>query len=222
MKIHIKSGNLGRNLKITGVILVLLALIGGAVSLTVIVNSNTAVNEYIADINKQYSEIVNSKDDDPKEVKPVQLKEVALADVINSKYHQTAQLTKQYDQLISRLYDYKVTLSAHNKLVKELNAGLDGDEILTSNVLDLTQKMIEIFKSHYPKATDAISGLQSLEAKISTSSKFTEISGQMHSTLTSNESWLQNERNSIENSRNEFRQAINKAAGATENNNNNN
>lgn len=217
MKINVKSDSLRQKLNVAGVILIFVAIIGSAAGLTIYVNSNTAVNEYVSNINKQYSELANSNSTDNKNVKPVQLQQVMLADLVNPKYRHITQLTSQYDKLLERLVDYQDTLSIHNKLVKILNEGLDGDDSLSGQALDLARQNIEIYKKHYPKASEAISSLQQLEAKISESTKFSEISTQMHSALSASESWLQNERNAIESARNDFRQAINQASGATKN-----
>lgn len=193
-------------LKWTGIAIVLIAIIVASIGTWLFVDSTKAINQYVDDVNNQYADIRDDKNVD----KPnVTLRQVTLGAAINGKYRRMRDLDANYQKLINRLRNYTLTIGVHNQMVAKFNAGIQGNEVLSSDILNLTNQMTDLVKKNYPNQTDEINALQELGQKITENTKFTDISSTVSTVLHSNDKWLNTEREAIESARQQFQNKIN-------------
>lgn len=192
--------------KWVGLSVLALAIIVGGLYLWLFVDSAQAINKYIEAVDQQYAEIVAGKNTDQANV---QLKPVALGNVVNGKYKQIQTIDNDYQQLINQLKHYVSVMDVHNQMVSKFNDGIEGDEVLSSDILSLASKMTELTKEYYPDKNDAIDALENLVNKITESTTFADISSDVSTTLYTNDKWLNAEREAIEANRQEFQRKIN-------------
>lgn len=193
-------------LKWAGIVIVIIAIVIAAIGTYLFVDSTKAVNQYVDDVNAQYGDIAEKKSTD----KPnVTIRSVFLGDTVNAKYHKMKALNDDYQSLINKLRNYTITNSVHNQMVAKFNAGIEGNEVLSSDILSLTNQMVNLVQKNYPDKKDELSALQELQQKITENTKFTDISSTVSSVLHANDKWLNSERESIETARQAFQDKIN-------------
>lgn len=192
--------------KIVGIAIVIVAIVCSATGMWLYVESAKAVNDYVGDVDEQYQRVVAGEGLDDMNVT---LKSVWLGEVVNAKYKQMKAVDDDYQTLINRLRNYTRTMNVHNEMVEKFNAGIEGDEILSGDILTLTTKMYELTSKYYSDQTAAIESLDALVQKISENTRFSDISGDVSAVLHANDTWLNSERDAIENAREAFQNEIN-------------
>ena len=186
---------------ITGVVVILVGI--GA---WLFVDSARAVNEYVQAVDTQYKEIVAGKNLDKANVT---LRDVALAETLNPRYKKMSEVDQAYQNLIDRLRNYTVTVDIYNKLVDEFNRGINGELEYSSSLLDIVNELSAAVKKYYPDNEDIINGVNSLGLTLANSVTFDEISVELNREIHRYETWLNDERDKIEASKEEFQQSIN-------------
>lgn len=187
-----------------GLLLVIVIIAG--IGLWRFIDATKVVNDYIASVDRQYREISDGENIDQVNV---QLPSVWLGQLLSPKYRRAVELDQNYQQLIDRLRDYTLTMRAHNELVDKFNDGMQGDEILNSDVLELAIQLRDVVQKRYPERTSEIAALTELCQTIASNTNFTDISGDVNKVLHSNDKWLSEEREAIEAMRVEFQESIN-------------
>ena len=134
---------------------------------------------------------------------------VWLGQLLSPKYRRAVELDQNYQQLIDRLRNYTLTMQVHNELVDKFNDGMQGDEVLNSDVLELAIQLRDVVQKCYPERTSEIAALTELCQTIASNTNFADISGDVNKVLHSNDKWLSEERESIETMRVEFQESIN-------------
>lgn len=195
-----------KTIKIIGVAIIFIAIICGATGMWLYVESAKAVNDYVGDVDEQYQRVVAG---DGLDDVNVTLKSVWLGEVVNAKYKQMKAVDEDYQTLINRLRNYTRTMNVHNEMVEKFNAGIEGNEILSGDILTLTTKMYELTSKYYPDQTAAIESLNALVQKISENTRFSDISSDVSTVLHADDTWLNAERDAIENAREAFQNEIN-------------
>lgn len=193
-------------LKWSGLGALTVAIIVSGLCLWLFVDSAQAVNKYVEAVDQQYAEIVTGEDTNQANV---QLKSVPFGDIINGKYKQVKTIDSDYQQLINQLKHYVFTMNTHNQMVRKFNAGIQGNEVLSSDMLSLANKMVEQTKEYYPDKKDEIAALENLVAKITENTTFADISSDVSAVLHTNDKWLNAERETIETNRQKFQNKIN-------------
>lgn len=186
--------------------LLLAVIIIAGIGLWRFIDATKVVNDYIASVDRQYREISDGENIDQVNV---QLPSVWLGRLLSPKYRRAVELDQNYQQLIDRLRDYTLTMRAHNELVDKFNDGMQGDEILNSDVLELAIQLRDVVQKRYPERTSEIAALTELCQTIASNTNFTDISGDVNKVLHSNDKWLSEEREAIEAMRVEFQESIN-------------
>ena len=197
-----------RRLVIRGLVIALLVLllIGLGAGVWLFVDSTKAINDYIEQVNQQYTDITERRNmDEPN----VELRSVCLGDVVNPRYRQMKDLTDQYQTLIDALRNYTQAIGIHNQMVEEFNCGLEDGATLSSNIYNLVGQMIGEVEDNYPERTAELAGLQQLQSKIAASTSFAEVSGDFNAVLRADSEWLASEHDSIEAKRQAFQDQIN-------------
>lgn len=187
-----------------GLLLVIVAVAG--IGLWRFIDATKVVNDYIASVDRQYREISDGENIDQVNV---QLPSVWLGQLLSSKYRRAVELDQNYQQLIDRLRNYTLTMRVHNELVDKFNDGMQGDEVLNSDVLELAIQLRDVVQKRYPERTSEIATLTELCQTIASNTNFADISGDINKVLHSNDKWLSEERESIEAMRVEFQESIN-------------
>lgn len=187
-----------------GLLLVIVAVAG--IGLWRFIDATKVVNDYIASVDRQYREISDGENIDQVNV---QLPSVWLGQLLSSKYRRAVELNQNYQQLIDRLRNYALTMRVHNELVDKFNDGMQGDEVLNSDVLELAIQLRDVVQKRYPERTSEIAALTELCQTIASNTNFADISGDINKVLHSNDKWLSEERESIEAMRVEFQESIN-------------
>lgn len=187
-----------------GLLLVIVAVAG--IGLWRFIDATKVVNDYIASVDRQYREISDGENIDQVNV---QLPSVWLGQLLSSKYRRAVELDQNYQQLIDRLRNYTLTMRVHNELVDKFNDGMQGDEVLNSDVLELAIQLRDVVQKRYPERTSEIAALTELCQTIASNTNFADISGDVNKVLHSNDKWLSEERESIEAMRVEFQESIN-------------
>lgn len=196
----------GQIIKITVIVLVILALVLAGIAGWLFVDSTSAVNQYVSDVDNQYKDIVAGNNlDQPN----IELRSVTFGDLLNPKYKRTEELTTKYNELADQLRAYTAAMELHNQLVEQFNQGIQGDEILNSQMLETANKLAEAIKKYYPDNIEEIAAAESLCQTIASSTNFGDISVEVNRVLHANDEWLGGERDDIEAKRLEFQQAIN-------------
>ena len=196
----------GQIIKITVIVLVILALVLAGIAGWLFVDSASAVNQYVSDVDNQYKDIVAGNNlDQPN----IELRSVTFGDLLNPKYKRTKELTTKYNELADQLRAYTAAMELHNQLVEQFNQGIQGDEILNSQMLETANKLAEAIKKYYPDNIEEIAAAESLCQTIASSTNFGDISVEVNRVLHANDEWLGGERDDIEAKRLEFQQAIN-------------
>lgn len=196
----------GQIIKITVSILVILVLVLAGIAGWLFVDSTSAVNQYVSDVDNQYKDIVAGNNlDQPN----IELRSVMFGDLLNSKYKRTKELTTKYNELADQLRAYTAAMELHNQLVEQFNQGIQGDEILNSQMLETANELAKVIKKYYPDNIEEIAAAESLCQTIASSTNFGDISVEVNRVLHANDEWLGGERNDIEAKRLEFQQAIN-------------
>lgn len=191
---------------------IVISVITGAVVILVgigawlFVDSARAVNEYVQAVDTQYKEIVAGKNLDKANVT---LRDVALAETLNPRYKKMSEVDQAYQDLIDRLRNYTVTMDIYNKLVDEFNRGINGELEYSSSLLDIVNELSAAVKKYYPDNEDIINGVNSLGLTLANSVTFDEISVELNREIHRYETWLNDERDKIEASKEEFQQSIN-------------
>ena len=189
---------------IVGLLLIIVVVAG--IGLWRFIDATKAVNDYIASVDRQYREISDGENIDQVNV---QLPSVWLGQLLSPKYRRAVELDQNYQQLIDRLRNYTLTMQVHNELVDKFNDGMQGDEILNSDVLELAIQLRDVVQKCYPERTNEIATLTELCQTIASNTNFADISGDVNKVLHSNDKWLSEERESIETMRVEFQESIN-------------
>lgn len=189
---------------IVGLLLIIVVVAG--IGLWRFIDATKAVNDYIASVDRQYREISDGENIDQVNV---QLPSVWLGQLLSPKYRRAVELDQNYQQLIDRLRNYTLTMQVHNELVDKFNDGMQGDEILNSDVLELAIQLRDVVQKRYPERTSEIAALTELCQTIASNTNFTDISGDVNKVLHSNDKWLSEEREAIEAMRVEFQESIN-------------
>lgn len=198
--------NRGQIIKITVSILVILVLVLAGIAGWLFVDSTSAVNQYVSDVDNQYKDIVAGNNlDQPN----IELRSVMFGDLLNPKYKRTKELTTKYDELADQLRAYTAAMELHNQLVEQFNQGIQGDEILNSQMLETANELAKVIKKYYPDNIEEIAAAESLCQTIASSTNFGDISVEVNRVLHANDEWLGGERDDIEAKRLEFQQAIN-------------
>ena len=187
-----------------GLLLVIVIIAG--IGLWRFIDATKVVNDYIASVDRQYREISDGENIDQVNV---QLPSVWLGQLLSPKYRRAVELDQNYQQLIDRLRNYTLTMRAHNELVDKFNDGMQGNEILNSDVLELAIQLRDVVQKRYPERTSEIAALTELCQTIASNTNFTDISGDVNKVLHSNNKWLSEEREAIEAMRVEFQESIN-------------
>lgn len=187
-----------------GLLLVIVAVAG--IGLWRFIDATKVVNDYIASVDRQYREISDGENIDQVNV---QLPSVWLGQLLSSKYRRAVELDQNYQRLIDRLRNYTLTMRVHNELVDKFNDGMQGDEVLNSDVLELAIQLRDVVQKRYPERTSEIAALTELCQTIASNTNFADISGDINKVLHSNDKWLSEERESIEAMRVEFQESIN-------------
>ena len=187
-----------------GLLLVIVIIAG--IGLWRFIDATKVVNDYIASVDRQYREISDGENIDQVNV---QLPSVWLGQLLSPKYRRAVELDQNYQQLIDRLRNYTLTMRAHNELVDKFNDGMQGNEILNSDVLELAIQLRDVVQKRYPERTSEIAALTELCQTIASNTNFTDISGDVNKVLHSNDKWLSEEREAIEAMRVEFQESIN-------------
>lgn len=187
-----------------GLLLVIVIIAG--IGLWRFIDATKVVNDYIASVDRQYREISDGENIDQVNV---QLPSVWLGQLLSPKYRRAVELDQNYQQLIDRLRNYTLTMRAHNELVDKFNDGMQGNEILNSDVLELAIQLRDVVQKCYPERTNEIATLTELCQIIASNTNFTDISGDVNKVLHSNDKWLSEEREAIEAMRVEFQESIN-------------
>lgn len=196
----------GQIIKITVIVLVILVLVLAGIAGWLFVDSASAVNQYVSDVDNQYKDIVAGNNlDQPN----IELRSVTFGDLLNPKYKRTKELTTKYNELADQLRAYTAAMELHNQLVEQFNQGIQGDEILNSQMLETANKLAEAIKKYYPDNIEEIAAAESLCQTIASSTNFGDISVEVNRVLHANDEWLGGERDDIEAKRLEFQQAIN-------------
>ena len=196
----------GQIIKITVSILVILVLVLAGIAGWLFVDSTSAVNQYVSDVDNQYKDIVAGNNlDQPN----IELRSVMFGDLLNSKYKRTKELTTKYNELADQLRAYTAAMELHNQLVEQFNQGIQGDEILNSQMLETANELAKVIKKYYPDNIEEIAAAESLCQTIASSTNFGDISVEVNRVLHANDEWLGGERDDIEAKRLEFQQAIN-------------
>ena len=187
-----------------GLLLVIVVVAG--IGLWRFIDATKVVNDYIASVDRQYREISDGENIDQVNVK---LPSVWLGRLLSPKYRRAVELDQNYQQLIDRLRNYALTMRAHNELVDKFNDGMQGNEILNSDVLELAIQLRDVVQKRYPERTSEIAALTELCQTIVSNTNFADISGDVNKVLHSNDKWLSEEREAIEAMRVEFQESIN-------------
>ena len=187
-----------------GLLLVIVVVAG--IGLWRFIDATKVVNDYIASVDRQYREISDGENIDQVNVK---LPSVWLGRLLSPKYRRAVELDQNYQQLIDRLRNYALTMRAHNELVDKFNDGMQGNEILNSDVLELAIQLRDVVQKRYPERTSEIAALTELCQTIASNTNFADISGDVNKVLHSNDKWLSEEREAIEAMRVEFQESIN-------------
>ena len=196
----------GQIIKITVSILVILVLVLAGIAGWLFVDSTSAVNQYVSDVDNQYKDIVAGNNlDQPN----IELRSVMFGDLLNPKYKRTKELTTKYNELADQLRAYTAAMELHNQLVEQFNQGIQGDEILNSQMLETANELAKVIKKYYPDNIEEIAAAESLCQTIASSTNFGDISVEVNRVLHANDEWLGGERDDIEAKRLEFQQAIN-------------
>lgn len=189
---------------IVGLLLAIVIVAG--IGLWRFIDATKVVNDYIASVDRQYREISDGENIDQVNV---QLPSVWLGQLLSPKYRRAVELDQNYQQLIDRLRNYTLTMRAHNELVDKFNDGMQGNEILNSDVLELVIQLRDVVQKRYPERTSEIAALTELCQTIASNTNFADISGDVNKVLHSNDKWLSEEREAIEAMRVEFQESIN-------------
>lgn len=189
---------------IVGLLLAIVIVAG--IGLWRFIDATRVVNDYIASVDRQYREISDGENIDQVNV---QLPSVWLGQLLSPKYRRAVELDQNYQQLIDRLRNYTLTMRAHNELVDKFNDGMQGNEILNSDVLELAIQLRDVVQKRYPERTSEIAALTELCQTIASNTSFADISGDVNKVLHSNDKWLSEEREAIEAMRVEFQESIN-------------
>lgn len=189
---------------IVGLLLAIVIVAG--IGLWRFIDATRVVNDYIASVDRQYREISDGENIDQVNV---QLPSVWLGQLLSPKYRRAVELDQNYQQLIDRLRNYTLTMRAHNELVDKFNDGMQGNEILNSDVLELAIQLRDVVQKRYPERTSEIAALTELCQTIASNTNFADISGDVNKVLHSNDKWLSEEREAIEAMRVEFQESIN-------------
>ena len=189
---------------IVGLLLAIVIVAG--IGLWRFIDVTRVVNDYIASVDRQYREISDGENIDQVNV---QLPSVWLGQLLSPKYRRAVELDQNYQQLIDRLRNYTLTMRAHNELVDKFNDGMQGNEILNSDVLELAIQLRDVVQKRYPERTSEIAALTELCQTIASNTNFADISGDVNKVLHSNDKWLSEEREAIEVMRVEFQESIN-------------
>lgn len=189
---------------IVGLLLAIVIVAG--IGLWRFIDATKVVNDYIASVDRQYREISDGENIDQVNV---QLPSVWLGQLLSPKYRRAVELDQNYQQLIDRLRNYTLTMRAHNELVDKFNDGMQGNEILNSDVLELAIQLRDVVQKRYPERTSDIAALTELCQTIASNTNFADISGDVNKVLHSNDKWLSEEREAIEAMRVEFQESIN-------------
>ena len=196
----------GQIIKITVSILVILVLVLAGIAGWLFVDSTSAVNQYVSDVDNQYKDIVAGNNlGQPN----IELRSVMFGDLLNPKYKRTKELTTKYNELADQLRAYTAAMELHNQLVEQFNQGIQGDEILNSQMLETANELAKVIKKYYPDNIEEIAAAESLCQTIASSTNFGDISVEVNRVLHANDEWLGGERDDIEAKRLEFQQAIN-------------
>ena len=186
--------------------LLLATVIVAGIGLWRFIDATKVVNDYIASVDRQYREISDGENIDQVNV---QLPSVWLGQLLSPKYRRAVELDQNYQQLIDRLRNYTLTMRAHNELVDKFNDGMQGNEILNSDVLELAIQLRDAVQKRYPERTSEIAALTELCQTIASNTNFADISGDVNKVLHSNDKWLSEEREAIEAMRVKFQESIN-------------
>lgn len=196
----------GQIIKITVSILVILVLVLAGIAGWLFVDSTSAVNQYVSDVDNQYKDNVAGNNlGQPN----IELRSVMFGDLLNPKYKRTKELTTKYNELADQLRAYTAAMELHNQLVEQFNQGIQGDEILNSQMLETANELAKVIKKYYPDNIEEIAAAESLCQTIASSTNFGDISVEVNRVLHANDEWLGGERDDIEAKRLEFQQAIN-------------
>jgi len=182
--------------------LVVLAAFGALALFTL---ANRAVNDFRADASDQLNTAVSGKTTGV----PTALKTVWLGDWLNISYKKVDGLQANYRALLGDVKNYVAVLNAHDTLVGQYNGGIKGDKPLNGDLLKSVNQYLAVMQNRFPSEKDRIAALNNLSNKITSSTDFDAVSGDIDTILQSNSDWLNSLRDDLNSRITAFQKKIN-------------
>lgn len=204
----------------TGIAIFIIVLIVAGIGWSSYLASTKAINDYVSDIDSQYSDLSQNKNID----QPTRrLQNVPLGKIVNPRYKAVANLESEYIKLTDALRKYSAVITKYNTVVKIFNdqqnlsapIGQEDDNKnpkvqLDSSVLESVDNLLSSMRTNYPDNKSSIDKLSKLKLSISSASYFSEIYNEATDALSDNDNWLKKHREQIEQLRQEFQTKLSK------------
>ena len=201
MKVEKTHRKLKIALGIIGIVLILIVI--GLVALAVI--ARQAVSTYRGDAAEQLGTVVNGKESGL----PVELKGVLLGEFLSGDYKHVKSLDGDYKKLLDDVKGYVNVLSTHNSIVEQYNAGIKGEKPLGGDLLKSVQRYKAMFENRFPIEKDRAKVIGELLTKITSTTDFDAISGDIDDILQSGDKFLAEFREKLNTRITEFQKKVN-------------
>ncbi|MCL2173741.1 hypothetical protein FWH58_00335 [Candidatus Saccharibacteria bacterium] len=183
-------------------IVVILTLLGGVI---LIVMARWAISDYRGDATTQLNDVIAGKTTGV----PVQLRGVLLGETLSGDYRQIKALDNEYQILLTDTKSYVAALDAHNALVEQYNAGIKGEKPLGGDLLKSVNKYKAVIENRFPGEADRARAIGELLTKITSSTEFDTVSGDIDTILQSGDQFLTELRESLNTRITEFQKKVN-------------
>ena len=196
---------INRTMKISLMSVIVVLLLVGAGTVSLLFMAKGAANDFRADATQQLNNVIDGKDSGA----AVELRSVWFGRTLSSDYRKVDSLQGEYQKLLVSLKNYVVTLDTHNQLVGKYNSGLKGEDVLNGDFLKLTNKYRDLIASKFPDETERITAMDDLVKAMAGSSDFDSISSSLAGVISDNDDWLNQVRDDLNSQIAAFQKKIN-------------
>lgn len=200
-----KVSKMHRSLKIAlwvlGVIVTLALL--GVISLAVM--AYRAVSDYRGATTVQLNDVIAGKTTGV----PAELSGVLLGEMLSGDYKHIKTLDNDYKKLLTDTKSYVAALDAHNALVEQYNAGINGEKPLNSDLLKSVNKLRAVMENRFPDEKDRATMIGNLATKITSNTNFDAVSIDIDAVLQNCDKFLDELREKLNTRIAEFQKNVN-------------
>ncbi|MDR1969827.1 MAG: hypothetical protein LBQ11_00555 [Candidatus Nomurabacteria bacterium] len=201
MKMSKANRKLKITLRIIGVIVILALL--GIVSLAMM--ARWAVSDYRGDTASQLNNIIAGETTGV----PVELRGILFGKILGGDYERVEAMNGEYKTLLNDTKSYIAVRDAHDALVEQYNAGVNGKKPLGSDMLKSVNKYRAVIENHFPDEKDRAKTLGNLSTKITSNTDFDAVSSNIDAVLQSSDTFLAELREELNARITEFQKKVN-------------